>query len=81
MYDKLDIQLKWTFKWILITLWIVYPINIGLSFFKLVSIAPCVCVIFTAFEMILYVLFFWLSLNLIKDINVEIKQFKKDSIN
>lgn len=81
MYDKLDIQLKWTFKWILITLWIVYPINICFSFFKLVSIAPFVCVIFTAFEIILYVLFFWLSLNLIKDINVEIKQFKKDSIN
>lgn len=81
MYGKLDIQLKWILKWILINLLIVYPINIGLSFFQLVSIAPFICVIFTAFEMILYVLFFWVSLNLIKDINVEIEQFKKDSIN
>ena len=81
MYDKLDIQLKWILKWILINLLIVYPISIGLSFFKLVSIAPFVCVIFTAFEMILYVLFLWVSLTIIKIINAEIEQFKKDSIN
>ena len=81
MCDKLDIQLKWILKWILINLLIVYPISISLSFFQLVSIAPFVCAIFTAFEMILYVLFFWVSLNIIKDINVEIKKFKKYSIN
>lgn len=79
--DKLDIQLEWILKWVLISLLIIYPIIIGLSFYQLVSIVPFVCTFFTAFEMVLYVLFFWISLKIIKSINVDIKQFKQDSIN